>query len=109
MWTRVPSVLRPGAVAQGCFVGQGCRWLHACGEPWVLEPAGSGDPIRESLSTPDPHVLTWVAQTAEARTPELSRGDLTAPAARRRVEHRADNGQLSTTDRKCFVPVVRTC
>lgn len=102
-------VLWPGAIAQGCFLGEGCRWLHACGEHWVLEPARSGDQIRESLSPLDPRVATRVAQTAEACTPELSRGALTAPAVPRRVKHRADNCQLSATDRKCFLPVVGTC
>lgn len=104
-------VLWPGAIAQGCFLGEGCRWLHACGEHWVLEPARSGDQIRESLSPLDPRVATRVAQTAEACTPEActSRGALTAPAVPRRVKHRADNCQLSATDRKCFLPVVGTC
>lgn len=91
-------VLWPGAIAQGCFLGEGCRWLHACGEHWVLEPARSGDQIRESLSPLDPRVATRVAQTAEACTPELSRGALTAPAVPRRVKHRADNCQLSATE-----------
>lgn len=102
-------ILWPGAIAQGCFLGEGCRWLHACGEHWVMEPARSGDQIRESLSPLDPRVATRVAQTAEACTPELSRGALTAPAVPRRVKHRADNCQLSATDRKCFLPVVGTC